>query len=380
MNLGKILALFVLVIASHKGMATPTESHRIKTIEIKSTIAAQQLNFKVILPQGYDTQSEKKYPVLVTETDQGRLALIQQQLDWLSHVDFGPIPKMIIVSMPNIKTSKKIKQKNAEASGEDTPLIIKVLKHELLPYIDQEFNTQPFRIIESYSTFANLPLGILALKPELFNAYISISPALVLDKSGLLEQLKTRLKADPLAYKNLYASLGDMAQNKPRFAELEQLLSAEKTQLSWTLADLSGVNYYTTATTVLPQALEKLFADRQPKDISQFMETGVKGVEDYFKQLQQKYGFEVSPISTLHDLGQMQLDHQQYRAALSTFQRITTLKPSSIYYLTLLAKAQHKNQQTDLASATLERALTLAKNGQYPSDIEYVKAQIALLN
>ena len=100
---------------------------------------------------------------------------------------------MIIVALPDITLTNEVQHKNALASGENTPLTIKVLQKEILPYIEREFKTQPFRIIEGFSTSANLPLGILAQAPALFNAYISISPALILDKSELLAPNKMAL-------------------------------------------------------------------------------------------------------------------------------------------------------------------------------------------
>ncbi|NQY64731.1 MAG: hypothetical protein HRT38_13555 [Alteromonadaceae bacterium] len=178
----------------------------------------------------------------------------------------------------------------------------------------------------------------------------------------------------------MYSSLGNFVQNKSLFNSLKETLVTSKTLLTWELTDFSHVNYLTTPATVLPEALEKLFEDRQPQDIKQFAHSGIRGVKHYFKQLEKKYGFSVSPLATLHDLGQLQLENANLPAAMKTFKHLSQLKPTSIYYLTLLASAQKDNQQTDLAKQTLNRALVLAKASQHQGEINYVKSQISLLN
>jgi len=371
--------LILLISISQVTFAAQEAETRVKTIELKSAIAQQTLTLTVIVPEGYQADSKQRYPVFYTQTDPRRLKLIQQQIDWLSHLDFGPIPKMLIVSLPNISLNQHHQHKDAKASGLDTPLTIKVLAQEILPYIDREFRSQPFKILEGYSTQANLPLGILAQQPNLFNAYISINPALVLDKSELLKQLKARLSSKALAHRSLYVSLGNFVQNKPLFEQLQVILTTQKTLLNWQLSDLSSINYYTTPVTALPQALEQLFSDRQPQDIEQFLVKGLPDVEQYFKRLAHKYGYELSQNSTLLALGQLQMQQQQFSGALATFERLNTLKPNSIYYLTLLARAQHKNQRHTASKQSLELALELAQASKHQGEINFVKSQIAKL-
>lgn len=379
MRLSTLILLLLSITICHGAKADTTNESRIKHIKISSRLVSQDLEFTVITPQGYDPKSTQRYPVFYTQTDSIRLKLIKQQLDWLSHLDFGPVPKMLIVALPSITLPNQPRHKNAAASGLSTPLAIKVLTEEIFPYIDTHFHNQPFKIIEGYSTQANFPLDILASKPALFNAYISISPALVLDKSALLKRLTTTLSKHQLTHTSLYTSLGSFKQNKPLFKQLEKIIEGGKSKLAYQLVDLSEINYYTTPVTALPQALEQLFKDRQPQDIEQFRAQGMEGVIRYYEQLKDKYGYLMSPLSTLVELGQLQLEHNEATAAQQTFEHIIKLKPNSLYYLTLLAKAQQKNHQILTAKQTLQKALKLAKATKIQGEIDYVESQIKAL-
>lgn len=376
----KTILLLLFITCSPLTLAFDASDTRVKDMVLSSAIATQQLKFTVILPEGYDPKDKQRYPVFYTQTDSRRMKLIAQQIDWLSHLDFGPIPQMIIVTLPYVELPQENQHKDAVASGMATPLTISVLKKELLPYIDNHFKTQPFRIIEGYSTQANLPLGILATQPQLFNAYISISPALELDKSGLLNALEHNLPKHNVRYRSVFASLGSFTNNKPLFDQLSKTLAKAQPALNSQLVDFSHINYYTTPVTALPQALEALFKDRSPQDIQKFSQQGYSAVLQYFKQLKNKYGYMMSPVTTLVDLAQYQLAQGSNHQAMQTLTHVVKLKPDSIYYLTLLASAQQKTQQKTAAKQSLDTALQLAIKTKNPGEIDYVKSQIDALN
>lgn len=356
-----LLSLTLLLSVQLANAQDTAADTRTNTVSIQSALTKQTLQLTVILPSGYDATNKQRYPVIFSNSDSRRMALMQKQLDWLSHIDFGPIPKLIIVGLPNIGDLNSPQHKDAAASGKDTALAIKVLQQEILPYVDKHFKTQPFRIIEGYSTDANLALGVLASAPQLFNAYVSVNPALVLDKTDLVTRLQTFLASSKVSNKQLslyvYVTLGDFVQNKPLFNTLRKSANKKNTHF----VDLSASNYYTAAVTALPLALEGLFADRQPKDIKQFLAGGSQSVAKYFAALQRKYGYSVSSASTMLDLSQMQIQKNQFSAAVSSMQQAVLSKPDSLYYLSRLANSQQQNKKISAAKDTLNTALNIAK-------------------
>jgi predicted alpha/beta superfamily hydrolase len=52
------------------------------------------------------------------------------------------------------------------------------MEKELIPYVDMAFRTQPQKVLAGHSLAGTFTLYSFLTKPELFNAYISLSPCL----------------------------------------------------------------------------------------------------------------------------------------------------------------------------------------------------------
>ena len=76
-------------------------------IEINSKIAKHTLKFELTLPNSYESWSSKKYPVLITTAGQSRVDVLRAQVDWLSHVNFAPIPEVILITMPRDQSERR---------------------------------------------------------------------------------------------------------------------------------------------------------------------------------------------------------------------------------------------------------------------------------
>jgi predicted alpha/beta superfamily hydrolase len=351
-----------------------------EAVVLTSEFASHDLKFNVYLPDGYQDDSDERYPVFYTTAGGSRINVLKEQLAWLSHVGFGALPKVIIVTVPYIEVKTDMEPKYISASGINSDLTIKALAHEVMPYINKHFKTHPFNILEGFSSSGNFPLYVLANKPELFNAYISVSPALVLDKSGLLTKFDKRLASDLYKNKSLYLSLGSFTSNAPLFEELEKSLNQYATNdLAWHTEDFRTDNYMTQPMIGVSKAVQKLFSDRSPSDMAQFKDSGIKGVLAYYSKLKTKYGYALSSINTLMDLSNMQLQDKQYNEAIKTLDFIVEQSPEDAYYLTRLAKAQLAAKKNKAAKNTYNKALILAKAKGDEESIQFIQNKLKVL-
>lgn len=349
-------------------------------VVLPSKFASHDVKFKVYLPDGYKDDSDERYPVFYTTAGGSRINVLKEQLAWLSHVGFGALPKVIIVTVPYIEIETDMEPKYISASGINSDLTIEVLNQEVMPYINKHFKTHPFNILEGFSSSGNFPLYVLANKPELFNAYISVSPALVLDKSGLLTKFDNRLASPDYKNKSLYLSLGSFTSNAPLFEGLEKKLNQyAHNDLTWHTEDFRTDNYMTGPMVGVSKAVQKLFSDRSPSDMTQFKASGVKSVEVYYDNLKAKYGYELSSINTLMDLSDMQLEDSQYTDAIKTLKLVVNQSPENAYYLTRLAKAQLAAKKNRAAKQTYNKALILAKAKGDDESIQFIKNKLKVL-
>lgn len=366
----KTLIFFILLSVTTLVHANQQITHQ---IDIKSQFTKQPLSVSITLPTNFKDNDDQRYIALYTTASDRRLKSMVEQINWMSHVSFGPIPPLIVVQLPYIAAPNEQQGKDVQASGLNTKLTIKILEREILPQIAQRYPLLPFSILEGYSTNANLPLNILADAPHLFNAYISINPAWVLDKSNLMARMKQQLTSDQLKFRSAYISLGNFAQNHSAFEELSTFSHQTNSKLALHLDNQSDINYYTAPMSLLPKALEQVFADRNPKDLSSLAKGGILAVNRYYKQLAKKYGYALSPVNTLHDLSDYYGQHNQSAAQIETLEHILKLKPDNIYYRTILANVHLENSQNALYKKVITHALSLAQTQKNQEAIDYIQ-------
>ncbi|MGB0895415.1 MAG: alpha/beta hydrolase-fold protein [Parashewanella sp.] len=210
--------------------------------QLKSDI--KEANITVYLPEDYH-QSQQQYSVLYTTAGNRRFELMKAILDWHTHVDWSPIPPLILVSVPTITDGKK-QNKYDGASGKFNLATTQWLKTALLPFIKANYRAAGKQILEGFSSYGNLPIYVYQKQPQLFDAYISLSPALSLDKSGLIENFTTKkMKNNKQLYadKPLFLSLGSIGQDQKQYQKLTSTLMPLSNYTQITFADDSN-NYY----------------------------------------------------------------------------------------------------------------------------------------
>ncbi len=373
MNIYIFLLLFFLMFNCSQLMAKSLK----EPVVLPSKFASHDLKFNVYLPDGYKHEPDKRYPVFYTTAGGSRINVLREQIAWLSHVGFGALPKVIIVTVPYIEVETDMDPKYISASGINSDLTIEALTNEVMPYINKAYKTYPFKIIEGFSSSGNFPLYVLVNKPELFNAYISVSPALVLDKSELLAKFDERLASPDYKNKSLYLSLGSFTNNAPLFKQLKQSLNKYAHKgFAWQAEDFRTDNYMTGPMLGVSKAVQKLFSDRGPTDMAQFKTSGIKGVLAYYDNLKVKYGYELSSTNVLMDLSNMQIQDKQYNEAIKTLEFVVAQSPQDAYYLTRLAKAQLAAKKNKAAKNTYQKALILAKTKGDKESIQFIQNKL----
>jgi tetratricopeptide (TPR) repeat protein len=349
-----------------------------KEITIHSIIANQDLTFHITLPQSYKDSGENRYPTFYTTSGKSRFEVLKSQVKWLSHVNFAPLPQVFFISLPSINADKFTK-----ASGSLYSLTTQVYENEVIPYIEKHYRTQPYRVIEGFSSNANQLLSIFIDKPQLFNAYMVFSPALSLDKSSLVEKLLAQKADNRYQHRSLYLSLGSFEENKATFERIHNHLftwsASNITGLEILTEDLSERNYLSAPVVGLTNAAEKIFSDRQP-DAALFVKTGVMGVDQHFNKLHQKYGYELNSSNTMVDLGFYYAKIKQFSKAEKALNTVIRKSPENIIYLIRLSEIQQQGSNKESAIKTLKTALNQANIQKDAEAINFIQSRLTSLN
>ncbi|MDN3619110.1 alpha/beta hydrolase-fold protein [Polaribacter undariae] len=143
---------------------------------IISDYADDKRDIKIYLPEGYDSEEEKNYPLAV---------ILDSELLFDAYVGNSVLfaakdkaPKQIVVGIEMAKTRKKDTYFNT-TTGElttDNKKFYQFVKDEVIFEIESNYNTSPFISIIGQGTSANLVSFFLGERIPLINSYICINP------------------------------------------------------------------------------------------------------------------------------------------------------------------------------------------------------------
>lgn len=330
-------------------------------ISIHSKVLSEERKLLVHLPESYHNGTDSDYPVLYTLDGSTHFKHITGTVDWLSK-NTGRIPEMIIVAIVNTDRGRDMTTSYNGGGGDK---FLNFIKSELIPYVDNQYRTRPFRILAGHSMAGFFALDTLINTPELFNGYITMSPWFLQDGDNqqLVKQTAQKLKASKLSSRFLFASIGDEPRLKPLYDDFIKVLtqSAPK-QLEWRSQVYPQDNHMTVPSNTINNALQELFADLRLSPESEIAQQGVEAIKAYFKELsEQKYGYTISPEPAINNLGYQFLGNKQVEKAIEIFQTNINEFPNSPNTYDSMADALVSKQQLKEALAMIKTAIKISE-------------------
>ncbi len=152
---------------------------------IVSEVLGENREYWVSLPESYHqpASSHKKYPLLIVLDGRSHFRSISGAVNYMS---FGynrnrKIPEMIMVAVRNVNRErdftpdKIITRRKNDTGGADKFLAF--LDSELIPQIEQEYRTMPYRILFGHSLAGLFATHAYMKKDAPFNALIAVDPS-----------------------------------------------------------------------------------------------------------------------------------------------------------------------------------------------------------
>jgi len=244
---------------------------------ITDTINSQKLGeereIKISLPPSYSKNKTQKYPLLVLLDGDFLFDPFYGTLSYGYYWD--DLPEVIIVA---ISQNKNGEREYDSATDEVTGLptekgekFFEFIGMELIPTIQKNFRTAPFRIVAGLDVTAGFMNCYLYKDDPIFNAYISLSPELPV---GMEEQIPERLAA---ITKNIFyyhcTADGDLKKMRARIQAMdEEIKKINKPNLNYRYEDFKGASHYSLVPHAIPSALYQIFSVYQPISTTEFQE------------------------------------------------------------------------------------------------------------
>jgi len=234
-------------------------------------------------------------------------------------------PQMIVVGIPNTNRLRDLSPTRATAArgmnseslkqtggGEN---FSKFLETELFPYIERRFKTLPCRILMGHSMGGLFAMYELVNHPELFNAVISIDPAVYWDKEKIIEQTAYAIETDKLKGRSLFVAMAHNWQSEMDSAQLRHdtsehsvpsravqrlidVLKRNKSSLHWSYKFYDNENHASIPHPATYDGLRNIFSEYMIPGYNDLIrkEFDVKReIERNYQTLYQKVGFRFAP-------------------------------------------------------------------------------------
>ena len=379
----RLLCLLLLVLALPLQAAPPEPAPTVQGIH--SAVLNEDRSFKVILPESYSWASSRKYPVLYLLDGQTHAGHATGSLGYL--MQQGEIPELIIVAIDSTVRVRDFTQTDwpeAWIGGGGAEHFADFLQRELIPRIEHDYRTAPFRILSGHSASGQFALHMLATRPALFNAFVVMAPSLDWDHGLPGREMATELaKPGRPAPRFVYFAYADdfkealdadlqlaRALQSPGEKFLRVVVAAHPEERHGSLPLLATI-----------EGMRALYAGYQlPNDEA----PPLAAVQAHYDALGARLGVAMPiPESALNDLAYRLLESKDIAQATALFERAARESPESSNAWDSLADAYAEASQWQKALDAEQRALDLGKRlntgdtAHYQHQIDKYRAKLA---
>jgi len=228
----KILVIIFLAAIHIAANAQNEESILIgKKATIFSTILKENRKIWIYNPgqTAINPIADKRYPVVYVLDGEAHFLSTVGMIQQLSQANGNSIlPEMIVVGIENTNRPRDLTPNlvTADNNAKVNPFI-NFLESELIPYVDKNYNTAPYRILIGHSLGGLTAIDILTNSPELFNAYIAIDPSMWYDDEKFLNNAFSQIPNKNLQGTRLFIGTANTMPKGMTLANLEKDKSAE---------------------------------------------------------------------------------------------------------------------------------------------------------
>jgi hypothetical protein len=273
------------------------------------------------------------------------------------------MPEFIIVGIVNTDRAKdcfpeELTYSDGSKAGGRADRFLDFIASELIPHIDKNYRSEPFRVLYGTSNTGFTAVYALLRRPELANAYIAASatlrvPYFLANRDPLLRDFKGgERKLSLVMGENDFPTI--LSQNGELKEKCDVIAPAGLACRFTVIEDAGHV-----PDNALLQGLSRLFAGW--KITQPLTEQSFAGIRVQMEQRLQKFGVSGKlPESELKNLGERLLMEKKYDRAIEVLQYWVECQPGSADALVSLGDAYRQGDNPNKARECFKKAQALA--------------------
>lgn len=247
-NVGRSL-MILLLLAAFQLNAQKIGTYKCTASDVvvmPSKVLNENRTVYIHCPKPDSTNVNSRFPVLYLMDGESHFDMLSQYMDYLSRWNVNVIPEMIVVGIVNTRRTRDLTPTKSIINYFGQPDTSKVswmkpsggaeqflqfIREELMPYIDKTYKTQPFKIFAGHSFGGIASINCMLTYPDMFDAYIAISPSLWWDREYVLKLASKKLKKASMLDKIIFYSdasegMVDKSTYHSNLLKFDSLLSA----------------------------------------------------------------------------------------------------------------------------------------------------------
>ena len=368
------LLLLIGVISSCQNKATSEKDSNQVSIAtthiINSKILNEDRDIVISLPEGYEKKTAN-YPVLVLTDGVQNIKHAIGSIELLTRT--GSIPPIIVVGVKSTNRTRDFTptvSKNSPGSG-NGPKYLDFIEKEVLTFVKANYRTHPFTILEGHSLGGVFTTYALLEKPDLFDAYLIMSPSFWWNNEEFIKKSGAFFKANPALEKAIYFSIGEDESSskwgmRKELSKFVDSLKANKPQnLRFKHTEFKNEGHMSSPLLGTYFGLKWIFSDMlyTDKQIENYSDEAFLAHE---QKIMNTYGSEAKQSAESYVmLSNYVSSKKKYKSAITILKRGVEAYDYDVFLKYNLAKSYEKDKNIPLAIATYKTAIATSRKHKF---------------
>ncbi|MGK0391357.1 MAG: putative alpha/beta superfamily hydrolase [Maribacter sp.] len=344
---------------------------------IHSKVLSEEREYWISLPESYGDKlkSYKRYPIIILLDGHIHFKSSVGMIQFMggSRNGYRQLPEMIVVGIMNVNrrrdfTPDKVitKRKNNTGGGDN---FLAFLEQELIPKIDKDYRTIPYRILFGHSLGGLLTAHAYLQENSTFNSFISIDPSFGTWTDSIMDG-KTELVNEKVFTRPIYIATANWdkrnIRNRDRHVRFYESLNSKcKGKYKGKIEYFENENHGTVPLPALYNGISFIFKDFNYPFRSA---TNRKELVNHFKEISQRLSYNFSPPEELvNRIGYNKLrsrNEDEKKMALEFFKLNVENYPESYNAYDSLGEVELEFDSKERALKNFEKSLELNPNNE----------------
>lgn len=355
-----------------------SQSQPIGTVSIGSEhtlisgVLGEERHYFINLPASYQKEEvyiDKKYPVLILLDADNNFRFASSMIQFMSAGETEQIPEMIVVAVVNTARTRDM----TTGLGGQKDNFSTFLESELLPQIDSQYRTLPYRVLVGHSLAGLFALNCF-LQQRAFQAYIAIDPTFTWGQNAVIKKATPILTSNQSVTSTLFLAQANNPFEPGQHTGLRGnafdtfralLIGNQSKHLAYQYKFYPQENHFTIPLQSFRDGLLFVFSGYE-FPIQTFLDQGSMSIVSHYKRFTERLGTVVLPPGkVINQMGHFLLQSQKrVDQALQLFKLNEEYYPHSVVTYNSLGEAYKLKGDKQTAIRYYEKSLALDKSNE----------------